>query len=152
VLRSAGKLAGFLTLAADTLKGAAAVLLAVHFDLGSFSTGMAGLFSVLGHNFSIFLKFKGGKGVATSLGVLAVYTPFVALLTAVVWLTAVLLTRYSSLGAIVSFLAMPLGMAFFESKEKLPIALSLSVILLIRHRGNISRLLNGTEMRIGKRT
>jgi len=151
VLRTAGKWPAVITLLGDTLKGAAAVLLARHFGAGIMFEGVMGLFSVLGHNFSIFMKFKGGKGVATSLGVLSIYSPQTAFFTVILWLLTVLITRYSSLGALVSFGFLPINMILFDTEEKFPIALTMTLMMFIRHRENISRLAKGTEPKIGKK-
>lgn len=151
VLRSAGKLPALLTLGGDILKGVLAVLLARFADAGVVAEGLAGISSVLGHNFSVFLRFRGGKGVATSLGVLAAYAPLTGLVTAVIWLSTALASRYSSLSALVAFACMPVVMIFFDAREKLPAALFLSVMMFIRHKDNIARLLKGTEARIGKK-
>jgi glycerol-3-phosphate acyltransferase PlsY len=149
VLRTTGKLPALFTLAGDMAKGVAAVLLARYFEAGSVQEGIVGIMSVLGHNFSVFLRFRGGKGVATSLGVLIVYSPVAGLITIALWLATVLITRYSSLGAIISFIALPLVIFLVEGKEKLPIALIMSIILLMRHKDNISRLIRGTESKVG---
>jgi len=152
VLRSTGKLPALLTLIGDMTKGALAVLLARSFEVGIWQEGMIGIAAVLGHNFSIFLKFRGGKGVATSLGVLMVYAPLAGLATVVLWLITVLVTRTSSLGAIVSFCTLPLSMYFLDAKEKLPISFIMSIILLMRHKDNIYRLIRGTEPKVGRNT
>lgn len=152
VLRTTGKWPAFLTLFGDILKGSAAVLLAKHFDASITTQGVAGLFAILGHNFSLFLNFRGGKGVATSLGVLAVYSPMVAVFTAILWLITVYLTRFSSLGALVSFGFLPVSMILFDTGEKIPVALLITVMAVIRHRENISRLISGTETKVGKKT
>jgi len=149
VLRTTGKLPALATLSGDYAKGAAVLLLARYFDVGILYQGVIGIMAVLGHNFSIFLKFKGGKGVATSLGVLSIYAPLAALVTVTLWLITVALTRYSSLGAVISFCSLPLSIFLLDAKEKLPIAIIISIILLVRHRENIRRLLAGTESRIG---
>jgi glycerol-3-phosphate acyltransferase PlsY len=151
VLRTAGKWPAVLTLCGDILKGAAAVLLARHFEAGIWYEGVIGIFSILGHNFSLFLKFKGGKGVATSLGVLSIYSPFTALFTAVLWLLTVITTKYSSLGALLSFGFLPISMILFDTGEKLPIALIITLMMFIMHRENISRLAKGTELKVGKK-
>jgi glycerol-3-phosphate acyltransferase PlsY len=151
VLRTAGKWPAVVTLLGDILKGAAAVLLARHFGAGVIFEGVIGIFSILGHNFSIFMKFKGGKGVATSLGVLSVYSPQTALFTVILWLLTVLITKYSSLGALVSFGFLPVSMILFDTEEKFPIALAITLMMLIRHRENISRLAKGTEPKVGKK-
>lgn len=151
VLRTAGKLPALFTLIGDFAKGVAVVLLAGYFDLGTWYQGVMGIIAILGHNFSIFLKFKGGKGVATSLGVLSIYAPLAALVTIIIWLLTVALTRYSSLGAVISFCSLPLIIFLLDAKEKLPIAIIISIILLVRHKDNISRLIAGTESRIGRK-
>lgn len=151
VLRTAGKLPALLTLSGDFVKGMTVVLLARHFGVETVQQGFIGLFAVLGHNFSIFLKFKGGKGVATSLGVLCVYIPLVALVTIIVWLATVSVSRYSSLGAVISFCSLPLSTYLLDTKEKLPIVIIMSIILLVRHKDNIRRLLNGTESKVGRK-
>ncbi len=153
VLRTIGKWQAFLTLAGDILKGAVAVLIGRYFFEGHvYYEGIAGLFSILGHNFSIFLKFRGGKGVATSLGVLNIYSPQTGLFTIIIWIMTVLITRYSSLGALVSFGIMPFSILLLDSREKLPIAFLISVLLFIRHRDNISRLIKGTEPKVGEKS
>jgi len=152
VLRSAGKWPALFTLVGDMLKGAIAASAGRYFLAGQFSLeGMVGLCAILGHDFSLFLKFKGGKGVATGIGVLSVYSPQTALVTIIIWLMTVLLTRYSSLGALVSFGLMPLGMVAFDRKEKVPVALLMTILVFMRHRDNISRLIKGTEPTVGKR-
>ena len=149
VLRTTGKLPALFTLIGDYAKGMIVVLLAGFLEVGSFYQGIIGIMAVLGHNFSIFLKFKGGKGVATSLGVLSIYAPPAALVTVVLWLMTVALTRYSSLGAIISFSSLPLTIFLLDTKEKLPIAVIISIILLVRHKDNFKRLIAGTESRVG---
>jgi len=149
VLRTTGKLPALLTLIGDYAKGMAVILLVRFFDVGIVHQGVMGIIAVLGHNFSIFLKFKGGKGVATSLGVLSIYAPLAALVTVILWLVTVALTRYSSLGAVISFCSLPFTIFLFDTKEKLPIAIIMSIILLVRHRENMKRLIAGTEFKVG---
>jgi acyl phosphate:glycerol-3-phosphate acyltransferase len=149
VLRTTGRGAALLTLAGDILKGSAAVLAARYSGADVIAQGAVGLFSVLGHNFSVFLKFRGGKGVATSLGVLAVYSPVTALVTVGLWLITVALTRYSSLGALVSFGFLPFIMILFDAGEKVPVALIITLMMFFRHRENIYRLVRGTETKVG---
>ena len=151
VLRTAGRWPALLTLCGDVLKGMAAVLLARHFAAGFLYEGITGVASILGHNFSLFLKGKGGKGVATSLGVLSIYAPQTALFTVLLWLLTVLITKYSSLGALVSFGFLPISMILFDTREKLPIALIITLMMFIRHSENISRLARGTELKVGKK-
>ena len=153
VLRSLGKWPAFLTLFGDILKGTAAVAIGKFLGVGPIYEGLIGLSAILGHNFSIFLKFRGGKGVATSFGVLFIYTPQVALFTLVAWIVIVILTKYSSLGAIVSFGLLPVNVALFDPqyREKLFITVLVTILILTRHKDNIRRLIKGTERKIGQR-
>jgi glycerol-3-phosphate acyltransferase PlsY len=152
VLRSSGKWSALLTLCGDILKGACTVLIARYFHAGLFFEGLIGAFSILGHNYSLFLHFRGGKGVATSLGVLFIYSPQTALIISIIWLLTLMMTKYSSMGALVSFGVLPFLIVFLDTVEKLPIAIIITVMIFMRHKDNISRLLNGTEMKVGKRT
>ena len=150
VLRTTGKWPALFTLAGDILKGVIAAAAGRHFFAGQPGyEGLAGLFAVLGHDFSIFMKFRGGKGVATSLGVLCVYAPQTCLLTTIIWIMTLLVTRYSSLGALVSFGMLPLSILLLGSKEQLPVVFVMSVLLFIKHKDNIVRLIRGTEPRVG---
>jgi glycerol-3-phosphate acyltransferase PlsY len=153
VLRSIGKGPAALTLLGDVLKGTLTVALGGYLGVGLWYQGLMGISAILGHNFSVFLKFRGGKGVATSLGVLIIYSPTPALLTIAIWLIVAIFTRYSSLGAIISFALLPLNIYLFdfENKEKLLIAAFISVFIIMRHGDNIMRLLKGAERKIGQR-
>ncbi len=153
VLRSLGKGPALFTLLGDILKGTLAVALGRYSGLDIFNTGLVSLGAILGHNFSIFLGFKGGKGVATSIGVLILYSPLIALITVIIWLVTAIMSRYSSLGAIISFCLLPLNIYLFDIqyKEKILIAFIITILLLLRHRDNIYRLLRGTERKIGER-
>jgi len=149
VLRTTGKWAALITLIGDSAKGAVAVLIARYYGVGVFFEGVVGLCAVLGHNFSLFLKFRGGKGVATSLGVLTIYSPQTGLFTIIIWLMTVLITRYSSLGALVSFGLLPLSVSVLDSREKVPVLLMMTLLIFVRHKDNIRRIIKGTEPRIG---
>jgi len=151
VLRSLGKWPAILTLLGDVLKGTAAVAIGRYLGVGPVYEGLAGISAILGHNFSLFLGFRGGKGVATSLGVLSIYSPQTALVTFIIWLVVVIFTKYSSLGAIVSFVLLPINILLFNGKERLLAAVLISILIIIRHRENIQRLMNGTERKIGQR-
>jgi glycerol-3-phosphate acyltransferase PlsY len=151
VLRSLGKWPAILTLLGDIIKGTLAVATGRYLEVGSFYEGLIGISAILGHNFSLFLRFTGGKGVATSIGVLILYAPQAALGTIVLWLVVVFLTRYSSLGAIVSFGLLPVNILIFDDKEKLLTGILIATLTFIRHRDNIQRLIKGTERRIGQR-
>lgn len=151
VLRSIGKWPALLTVLGDILKGTAAVAVGRYFGLGLFYEGIIGLMAIIGHNFSLFLKFRGGKGVATSLGVLVIYAPKIALFTLVIWFVVVIFTRYSSLGALVSLGLLPINILLFDDKIKLFPVILITVLTFIRHRDNIRRLIKGTERKIGQR-
>lgn len=151
VLRSLGKWPAVVTLLGDMLKGTVAVALARYLEVGPFFEGLAGFSAILGHNYSIFLGFRGGKGVATSLGVLAIYAPFPFLVTVIIWLVVVIFSKISSMGALIAFGLMPLNVFLFDQQEKLLVSLLITAVIFLRHRDNIRRLLNGTERRIGHR-
>lgn len=151
VLRSLGKWPALLTLFGDVLKGTAAVAIGRYFGAGPLYEGLIGFSAILGHNFSIFLGFKGGKGVATSLGVLSIYSPQTALFTFIIWLMVVMLTKYSSMGALVSFGLLPINILLFNDKGKMVTAILITILIFIRHMDNIQRLIKGTERKIGQR-
>jgi len=152
VLRAIGKGPALITLAGDLLKGFIPVIIGGYILEDSLGTGMIGLSAILGHDFSIFLRFRGGKGVATSLGVLLAFSPVVAVLTIIIWIIIVFMTRYSSLGAIVSFLLLPLNIYVFDySYNKFVVSIFITLLLLFKHRGNLERLYKGREPRIGER-
>jgi len=152
VLRTTGKWPALITLAGDILKGVIPVAVGKYLMNDIALEGFIGLSAILGHNFSVFLRFRGGKGVATSIGVLLVFSPKAALVTMIIWLAVILATRYSSLGAIVSFGALPLTVYSVDyTRERLTISLIMSALLMLRHADNIKRLIQGTEPRIGKR-
>jgi len=150
VLRTGRKGLAAATLLGDMLKGTVAVLVVATF-VGSDFTLLAGLTAFFGHLFPVWLRFKGGKGVATYLGVtLALVWP-AALGFAALWLLTAFITRYSSLSALVASLVSPLIAYYLDG---LPIAVTLyfmTVVLWWMHRANIARLLNGTEGRIGSK-
>lgn len=153
VLRSVGKEAALFTLIGDIAKGVLPVAIGKFFGLGIFDAGILGIFSILGHNFSLFLKFKGGKGVATSIGVLLAFSPHVALLTITIWLLTARWTRYSSLSALIAFGLLPLSIYMLDySKEKMIIAVVIAGLIFVRHTANIKRLMQGTESKIGEKT
>ena len=151
VLRSLGKWPAALTLLGDVLKGTAAIAIGRYLGAGPVYEGLVGFSAILGHNFSIFLGFRGGKGVATSLGVLSIYSPQIALFTFIIWLVVVIFTKYSSMGALVSFGLLPINILFFDGREKLFTAILITILIFIRHRDNIQRLIKGTERKIGQR-
>lgn len=152
VLRTGRKSAALLTLAGDALKGWLAVWLATTFAGDTRTIAMAGVAAFMGHLFSVFLKFRGGKGVATALGVLAGFHPGMALIAIATWLLVALLTRYSSAAAIAAAIEAPFVAAALSDRIDLTVAAALmSGLLIWRHRSNIERLFSGTETRIGKK-
>lgn len=153
ILRSVGKMAGILTLFGDSLKGVAAVAIGRTLNVGSPYEGILGISAIAGHNFSLFLGFKGGKGVATSLGVVLIYMPQAGIIAITIWLATALITRYSSLGALIAFGQLPVT-AFMlgEGKEKIAISGIISLFIFLRHINNIKRLIKGTERKIGEKT
>lgn len=151
-LRVIGRKAGAMTLAGDLLKGTLAVYLAVRLA-GRDAGLMAAAAAVLGHDFSLFMGFKGGKGVATTFGVLLALEPLVALAAFAVWLFTVAVWRYSSLGAVVSFSLLPVMVMFIRAQERglVLLAFFLTALAIMKHRSNIARLVRGEEPRIGAR-
>lgn len=149
VLRTGRKGLAAATLLLDALKGTVAALVA--YSWGLEAAMAAGLGAFLGHLFPVWLGFKGGKGVATYLGVLAGLAWKGALAFAVVWLVIALVTRYSSLAALLASVAVPLVVWFLGQPELAVFFAALSVIIFLKHRANIGRLLAGTESRIGSK-
>ncbi len=152
VLRSGNKKAALFTLLGDALKGTAAVLAARALALPEQTVGLVALAVFLGHLYPVFLKFKGGKGVATAAGVLLALAPWVGLATLATWLATAYLSRYSSLAAIVAALLAPAyAMLFAGAEDYTGVILVISLALLMKHRGNIQRLLAGQETKIGSK-
>jgi glycerol-3-phosphate acyltransferase PlsY len=150
VLRTGKKWAAAATLICDGAKGAAAVLLARHF-LAPGAEIFAALAAVLGHLFPVWLRFKGGKGVATFLGVcLALYWP-VGLAVCATWLLAAFVGRISSLSALIAIALSPVYFFALGQRDYAPLALVLAVLIFFMHRENIRRLLSGEEPRIGSK-
>lgn len=147
VLRTGNKKLAAFTLLLDALKGTAAVLLARLY--APEAALLAGFGAFLGHLFPIWLGFKGGKGVATYLGVLIGLAWQGALVFAVVWLLIAYLTRYSSLAALIAAIGVPVALYVLGLRDIAILFAIMSVIVFIKHHANISRLLAGTESRIG---
>ena len=147
VLRTGNKKLAALTLLLDALKGTAAVLIAGRW--GQDAAIAAGFSAFLGHLFPVWLGFKGGKGVATYLGVLLGLAWIGALVFAVVWLAVAFATRFSSLAALVAAAVTPVALYVLGHADAAALFAVLSVIVFVKHRANIGRLLAGTESRIG---
>ena len=156
VLRSGNKLAAVLTLVGDCAKGWLAVWLALRFDeqfaLGEAGIALIALAVFLGHLWPVFLRFVGGKGVATALGVLLGLNPILGLATLVTWSVIAYAFRYSSLAALISAIFAPFYYGLlFGSDIKLLAVLIMSGLLIYRHHKNIGNLLTGKESRLGSK-
>lgn len=154
VMRVIGKKEALITLLLDILKGAIPVLVIKLTSYGNnhILVGTVGICAILGHCFTPFLKFKGGKGVATSIGVLLSYMPLAGALTVLIWIITVKLSRISSLGALVSFALLPLNVILINyPKEFLIFAWLFTILIYTRHISNIKRLIKGEEPKIGEK-
>ncbi len=151
VLRLGGKKAAAITLLGDSLKGFVPVWLAVTTGLPELNIALVGLAAFLGHLYPLFFGFKGGKGVATAFGVYLGLDWRVGLLVMMIWLTMALLTRISSLSALVSMTLATLVVWYFHpSGASTTMAAVISVLLIWRHKENIRKLISGEESRISK--
>jgi glycerol-3-phosphate acyltransferase PlsY len=151
VLRTSGVRAGVTVMLLDIAKGVGSVMLVQRFDGGAV-TAAAGLAAIVGHVFPVWLRFRGGKGVATACGVFSVLTPLAVGPSLAVFLSAVWVTRYISVGSILASVALPpIAYATGSPAPVIGAALAASTLILIRHRTNLSRVLAGTEQRIGLR-
>ncbi|HHT63372.1 MAG: glycerol-3-phosphate 1-O-acyltransferase PlsY [Bacillota bacterium] len=149
-LRTIGKVPAFLVLIGDVGKGIVAVLIAKHFGSPLTAT-LAGLAVVIGHNYPIFLGFRGGKGAAAGFGALITLLPLEGFLAIIVWIITVFLTRYVSLGTILGALTVPIATLYFHHEIHYILFSFLGAIFVIyKHHSNISRLLKGCERKIGK--
>ncbi len=149
VLRTGNKLAAFLTLLLDGGKGAAVVFIA-YYSYGELAAKTSALGAFAGHLYPIWLKFRGGKGVATFLGVmLALHWP-AGILTCLTWLATAAVFRISSLAALVAALLTPIYLAFTGKEPVIWVALIMMVMICIKHWSNIARLVKGTEPKIGQ--
>lgn len=167
VVRSGAKGLGIATLVLDALKGAAAVGIASAIAASKYNLcgdflrhtcvpplrlmSAAALFAVLGHMFPVWLNFKGGKGVATALGVFCVLFPKAILVSLAIFILVVAITRFVSLGSILGAVAFPIAAYFLHSPDSVSLALTaaIALIVVLKHHQNIRRLLSGTENRFG---
>ncbi|HLG23203.1 MAG TPA: glycerol-3-phosphate 1-O-acyltransferase PlsY [Candidatus Manganitrophaceae bacterium] len=148
VLRVAGKREALLTLLADFLKGAFPVGFARWLNGGEGLLLTLGLAAILGHIFPLFLSFKGGKGVATSFGVFMALSPLIALAAALVWGAGVYFGKYSSVGALAAFIALPFLALLIRPERRFALfSFGISALVCVRHRENIVRLIHGAEGR-----
>lgn len=152
VLRTGNKTAALLTLLGDAAKGWLAMAVVAKVGADGTATAFAGLAAFLGHLFPVFLKFKGGKGVATAIGVLTGLDGMLALGAALTWLTTAVVTRYSSLAALVAACVAPtLAIAAHGLGATSVVVIVICGLLIVRHKANIVRLIEGTEDKIGKK-
>lgn len=151
VARAAGKRLGILTLLADTLKGMAPVAIGLWMHLPPEAVAAVASAAFLGHLYPIFLKFRGGKGVATGLGALLVIAPLATMLLVGVFVAVVFPTRLVSLSSIIAAALAPAALwLFFQPPPIVWMGAFLAAMIVWRHRGNIQRLLAGTEPRFGR--
>lgn len=149
--RAGGKAAGIITLVGDVLKGFLIILLAFYmFGNSPKEVSIAGLAVFLGHLFPVFLKFKGGKGVATALGFFLAIGPLQAVLALVLFIIIAAIFRYVSVGSIIAAASMPVIFSFFTSSQPyVPLAAIIAVFIILKHSDNIKRLIQGNENKIG---
>jgi len=159
VLRTLGARYGAIVLIADVFKGVIAVLIARYIIGSPMSEMAAGFAAVAGHDWSVFLKFKGGRGVATSLGgilPMAMWAPLAAVAGVVIFIALIALTRYVSLASIIGSLSAVVAMAVFMGMNRVPWEYLVYIggvvaLIIFQHRDNISRLLSGTESKLGQK-
>lgn len=163
VLRTLGKPAGIFVLFMDALKGWVAVVLMTRLLLLAFGLGadgarmevcqiIAALCAILGHNYTCWLHFKGGKGIATSAGVLLALVPWALITIFIIWIVVFAVTRYVSLGSLAAAAALPFASwVTHESLTKVIVTGAMAALAIYKHKGNIQRLLNGTEPRFGQK-
>jgi glycerol-3-phosphate acyltransferase PlsY len=151
VLRTGNKLAAFTTVLLDALKGAVPVLIFLNL-WGDLAGQAAGLGAFLGHCFPVWLRFRGGKGMATYLGVMLAVHPLTWVALCLTWLATAALTRISSAAALAAAASGPAWLILFGRWEAVLLSIILGVLVWIRHHTNISRILRGEEPKIGKRS
>lgn len=147
VFRIAGPALGIVVLLLDMVKGAVPVLLARQIGASPAVAVAAGLATIVGHNWPVFLKGKGGKGIATSYGALLAFSPVAGLIAAVIWVAAVAVTRFASLGSLLGVLSVPVVMlARGEPFAHVVFGVAAAGMGVYRHRANIQRLIAGEEL------
>ena len=154
VLRAGYPFLALMTLFLDSFKGALSVLLVAYFynnvviaNIEINLSMLAGVSAVLGHIFPLWLKFKGGKGVATGFGTMLIVNPLISLFVLIVWLLTAIITRYSSLSAILATVSLPI-FVYFMNHELFYYVLFISCIILFKHKSNVIKLINKEETKI----
>lgn len=150
VLRIGGASAAAMVLFFDMLKGALPAYLAFRLGVDPVSLGLIAIAACVGHIFPIFFKFKGGKGVATAFGAMAPIGHDLALALIASWIVMVLITRYSSLAAIITAVLAPVYTWYLDDRFTIPVTM-LSALIVIRHKDNIRRLLDGNESKVSRK-
>ncbi|MCX5802225.1 MAG: glycerol-3-phosphate 1-O-acyltransferase PlsY [Proteobacteria bacterium] len=149
VMRAAGKTIGIITLLGDITKGFVPTILAVYYEEPKMLITAIGIASFLGHLYPVFLKFKGGKGVATALGVYLAISPLAILINAIIFILVLLKWRYVSLGSLAGTGIMPLTLYILKVPQAyIYLSFIIGVLIFIKHRDNIKRLLEGKENKI----
>jgi glycerol-3-phosphate acyltransferase PlsY len=152
VLRTSGVLAAITVMALDVCKGAGSVIVVQRLVMDGAAPAAAGVAAIIGHIYPVWLRFRGGKGVATAAGVFAVLTPWALLPVIALFIATVWVTRFISLGSVVATLALgPLAYAMDARSTAVLAALASAAVIVFRHRANLARLRSGTERRIGQR-
>ncbi|MED7819328.1 MULTISPECIES: glycerol-3-phosphate 1-O-acyltransferase PlsY [unclassified Francisella] len=149
VLRIGGKVPAIITLAFDILKGLIPVVIAKILTGSEFIAACTALYAILGHVFPIFFGFKGGKGVATLIGTLFGFSWILGLVFVITWLCVAIITRYSSLSALLATVIASFSVIFTSDFQTAAPFLIIAIIILVKHKGNIQRLINGQESKIG---
>lgn len=150
VMRAAGKAVGVLTLAGDILKGFIPTIFMLHNGQPVIVVALTGFAAFLGHLFPVFLKFKGGKGVATAVGVYLAVCPLAILINIVIFILVLFKWRYVSLGSLVGSALMPFALIFLNKPhEYIYLSLAIGGLIFIKHKANIRRLIDGHENKIG---
>jgi acyl phosphate:glycerol-3-phosphate acyltransferase len=152
VMRTSGVTAGLLVAVLDMAKGAASVWLAERFTTNAAAPAAAGIAAIVGHVYPVWLRFRGGKGVATACGAFSVLTPISVAPALAIFLGTVWLTKYISLGSVLASLALPpLAYATGSPGAAVAAAAAAAALIIFRHRSNLARLRAGTERRMGAR-
>lgn len=151
--RVLGLLPSLVIFLADAAKGSLGVWLGLNFnETAPVYAILGGVLAIIGHNWSVFLKFKGGKGVATGLGVIAMLVPKVTLIVLLLWIAIAFMTRYVSLASILAAFMVPILTYYFEyAREYLYFAIVAAIFVIYKHKENIYRLINGTELKINSK-
>jgi glycerol-3-phosphate acyltransferase PlsY len=149
VLRIGGKVPAIITLMFDIFKGLAPVIIARMLTDNEFIIACTALYAILGHVFPIFFGFKGGKGVATIIGTLFGFWWALGFIFVITWLIVALVTRYSSLSALVATVVSSISVIFVANLQIASPFLIIAIMILVKHKGNIQRLISGQESKIG---